>query len=342
MKMNNRIIYGAMAAAAVMLGACENAEQDFPDFKYNATYFPYQYPSRVLILGEDEQVDSTAPDNRGEFKIGCTMAGVYANDRSREVEYVIDESLAENLYTSSGVQLKALPHSYYNFHEGGTMVIPKGSMQGYLDISLTDEFFEDADSKELKYVIPVRIVRAQTDSVLHGVPAHPNADRRIDTDWYVKPMDFTIYGIRYINAWHGKYLYRGQDEYGTDKKVVYRHKYVEKCELADITTISRNQASFVTPVRKADGSSPGKIALILTFDADGKCAVTSSDASYAPVAGTGEFVKDGDMWGGKKRNVLHLAYSYTDPATNELHTVKDTLVVRDRNVKLETYSPVVK
>jgi len=49
------------------------------------------------------------------------------------------------------------------------------------------------------------------------------------------------------------------------------------------------------------------------------------------------FVKDGDMWGGKKRNVLHLAYSYTDPATNELHTVKDTLVVRDRNVKLGPY-----
>ena len=48
------------------------------------------------------------------------------------------------------------------------------------------------------------------------------------------------------------------------------------------------------------------------------------------------------MWGGKKRNVLHLAYSYTDPATAELHTVRDTLVVRDRNVKLETYSPVVK
>ena len=29
-------------------------------------------------------------------------------------------------------------------------------------------------------------------------------------------------------------------------------------------------------------------------------------------------------------------------ATAELHTVRDTLVVRDRNVKLETYSPVVK
>jgi len=205
-----------------------------------------------------------------------------------------------------------------------------------------DEFFEDADSKNLKYVIPVRIVRAQTDSVLHGVPAHPNADCRIDTDWYVKPMDFTIYGIRYINAWHGKYLYRGQDEYGTGNKVVYRHKYVEKCELADITTISKNQASFETQVRKADGNSPGKIALILTFDADGKCAITSRDTSYASVTGTGEFVKDGDMWGGKKRNVLHLAYSYTDPATSELHTVRDTLVVRDRNVKLETYSPVVK
>lgn len=142
-----------MVAAAVMLGACENAEQDFPDFKYNATYFPYQYPSRVLILGEDEQIN-TAPDNRGEFKIGCTMGGVYANDRSRDVEYVIDESLVENLYTSSGVELKALPRSYYNYHEGGTMVIPKGSMQGYLDIKLTDEFFEDADSKNLKYVIP--------------------------------------------------------------------------------------------------------------------------------------------------------------------------------------------
>lgn len=341
MKMNNRIIYGAMVAVAVMLSSCENSEQDFPDFKYNATYFPYQYPSRVLILGEDEQVDTT-PDNRGEFKIGLTMAGVYANDRSRDVEYVIDETLAENLYAASGEELKALPRSYYNFREEGTIVIPKGSMQGYMNIQLTDAFFADAESGNLKYVIPVRIVSAQTDSVLYGVPAHPNADRRIATDWYVKPMDFTIYAIRYINPWHGKYLYRGQDEYGTDNKVVYRNKYVEKCELADIKTISKNQASFETQVRKTGGASPGKIALVLTFDADGKCAITSSPASYAPVTGTGEFVKDGDMWGGKKRNVLHLAYSYTDPATAELHTVRDTLVVRDRNVKLETYSPVVK
>ncbi|HIW65459.1 MAG TPA: DUF1735 domain-containing protein [Candidatus Alistipes intestinipullorum] len=339
--MNNRIVYGVLAGIAlVMLGSCENWDQDFPDFKYTATYFPYQYPARVLILGEDEQVDTT-PDNNGEFRIGLTMAGAYSNDRDRRVEYVIDESLAENLSTSTGVKLEALPHSYYNFHESGALTIPKGSMQGYMDIKLTDEFFADAASKDLRYVIPVRIISAQTDSVLFGRPAHPDADRRIATDWYVAPMDFTIYAIRYINPWHGKYLYRGQDEYGDGKKVIYRNKYVEKCELADITTLSKNQALFETQVRNIDGNSPGKISLVLTFDDDGKCAVTSNESSYAVVTGTGEFVKDGDKWGGKKRNVLHLSYSYTDPATSELHMVKDTLVVRDRNVKLETYSPVV-
>lgn len=339
--MNNRLIYALLAGVAVVLVSCHNAKQEFPDYKYNATYFSYQYPIRTLIQGEDEQIN-TDQDNKGIFRIGVTMGGAYSNNKSRKVEYVIDETLTENLYSSTGVELAALPHSYYNFNESGTIVIPKGSMQGYMDIQLTDSFFEDVDSENFKYVIPVRIVTSETDSVLRGVPLFEGADRRIATEWYVKPLDFTIYAIKYINPWHGTYLYRGRDQYGVNNTVVYRNQYVERSEIKSLTTIAKNQTKLITQVRQSTGASPGDISMILTFDAENKCVVTSDASSYATVTGSGKFVKGGDSWGGKARHVIHLDYTYTDPATTEQHQVKDTLVIRDRNVKLETYSPVVK
>jgi hypothetical protein len=51
-----------------------------------------------------------------------------------------------------------------------------------------------------------------------------------------------------------------------------------------------------------------------------------------------QFVRNGDEWGGKKRNVLHLQYKVE--FANSTHEFADTLVIRDRGVKMETFQPV--
>ena len=43
-----------LAALTLALTACENGDQEFPDYDYRTVYFAYQYPVRTLVLGEDE------------------------------------------------------------------------------------------------------------------------------------------------------------------------------------------------------------------------------------------------------------------------------------------------
>jgi len=50
----------------------------------------------------------------------------------------------------------------------------------------------------------------------------------------------------------------------------------------------------------------------------------------------------GDEWGGKKRNSIVINYQVTDVANNETHQATDTLVIRDRDVRLEVFTPVIK
>ena len=62
-------------------------------------------------------------------------------------------------------------------------------------------------------------------------------------------------------------------------------------------------------------------------------------ATTYTVSGTGKLVNDGDMWGEQKRDVLHLNYQVNFGTT--VHSFKDTVVMRDRGVKMETFTPFV-
>lgn len=57
------------------------------------------------------------------------------------------------------------------------------------------------------------------------------------------------------------------------------------------------------------------------------------------VSGTGALVKKGDTWGDEKRDVLYLKYQVNFGTTT--HSFTDTVVMRDRGVKMETFNPVV-
>src|SRR5690606_27897087 len=93
----------------------------------------------------------------------------------------------------------------------GNFTIPKGKFFGEIEVQLTDAFLDDPKAFLTRYVIPVRITSSTADSVLSGKPAvSENPDPRVSGDWDIVPKDFTLFGIKFVNPYHGKYLHRGK------------------------------------------------------------------------------------------------------------------------------------
>ena len=344
MKHTIKIAFPILLLLAVF--SCKNEPWDFPDYRFSSTYFPYQTPVRTLVLGTYDEVDNTK-DNNLQFSIGVAIGGLYDNGQDRKVGYVLDETLTQKLYTSAGDTLVPLPQDYYTLSPTGSMVVPKGSMQGFIDVQLKDAFLNDPRAFKNRYVIPLKLISTETDSILSGYTLKSNPDPRIASDWTIVPKNYTLYGIKFINQYHGKFLYRGKDMLTNAAatkvdEVVYRQKFVEKNAVVALTTKGRSQVELTAAVRRTAGS-PGNFKAKLTFDVQGAtCVITTAPGSAYPVTGTGKFIKEGDEWGGKKRNTIILDYQITDVAKGEFHHVNDTLVMRDRAVVLETFTPVIK
>ncbi|MGB5420220.1 DUF5627 domain-containing protein, partial [Algibacter sp.] len=138
---------------------------------------------------------------------------------------------------------------------------------------------------------------------------------------------------------------------------VYRSEFVVGDELIPVSTAGRKSATTTIDVRRPGIATNSKLSLLLTFNDNEEITVTNADAgSSVAVTGSGKFVEDGDEWGGQSRDVIYLDYEYretevevtenrffgtlisTETATFDLlHTVKDTLVIRDRDVKFEEF-----
>jgi hypothetical protein len=113
---------------------------------------------------------------------------------------------------------------------------------------------------------------------------------------------------------------------------------VERDELVMVTTSGKNNVELSNIIRRGSASSPGSVNIELLFDASDNCTIRSFGDDAYSVSGTGKFVENGGMWGGKEHDALFLEYSYTDAVNNETHVVNDTLVVRDRNVVFELFA----
>lgn len=341
MKYIIRIIIPVVLLFAMM--SCENKDWSFPDYAYPTVYFPYQTPARTLVLGDYDLADNTK-DNNLQFSIGVTMGGVYENTKDRNIDYVVDETLTQNLFTTSDVRILPLPAAYYTLSPTGTVTIPKGEYSGFIDVQLTDAYLNDTNSYRVTYVVPLRLTDADGDSILQGKPnlGLPNPDIRLLSNWVLAPRNYTLYGIKFINPYHGKYLLRGRDvakdTLGTPvDTVVYHAKFVEDNAIRALKTVGRYKVEVTGAVRKESGSQ-GNYTAEITFSANGDCTITQKAGSAFPVTGTGKFVEDAEEWGGKKRNTLYLNFQVTDAAHYETHQVNDTLVIRDRDVRFETFA----
>ena len=339
------------------IAACENQPISFPDFDYNAVYFPYQLPVRTLSLGED-RIDNSL-DKEYKFDIGVSIGGMYENKKDWTVDYVVDNTLTDKVYTLTSPQvytednkIESLPSSYYTLSPTGTVTIPKGDFNGMIRVQLTDQFFNDTIAITGRYVIPLKITDTSADSILSGQEAISNPDPRIVGNWVSNksPKYWVMYGINYVNAYHGTYLHRGRDIRTTtatgviEDTIIFRnpHGYVEKDALIKLATIGRKKV-ITNGVGNQIGAS---YSMVIEFANDkgtpGAITITPRPGLTNAVTGTGQYydiANSSEKWTGLKWQSMYLSYTYDDGTYT--HQINDTLVFRDRGIKFTQNSIVV-
>ena len=349
----------AVLISLLGISSCQNDPNVFPNFDYTTTYFAWQYPVRTLVLGTESYYDNSN-DIKHQFVIQASMGGVYSNMKDINVGFELDPSLVDSLSILSGadtVRLKMLPSNYYEPITSSNMVIPKGSFNGGITIKLTDAFFNDPLSYTNKYVLPLRMLSSQTDSILKGkvkssastslitsIASKWNIDPRVAANWDVKPMNFTIYAIKYVNQYHGYYLKRGVQKEttvgvtGTDKSYGWEKQYIEYTTyIPKLTTLTLNKLLYSDKL----ALSSEKFIAVVDVASDNSVTITKDPKSTTNISGTGKYVTGVEEWGGKKRGAFYLNYTVSDPTTNKSYSVKDTLVIRDNAVAVETFIPTI-
>lgn len=357
--LNYSIIVGSLALLILTVSSCQNQENVFPDFTYSTTYFPWQYPVRTLVLGESLYYDNSNDINHRFEPMAC-IGGMYANTKNRKVGFEVDPTLVDGLYFFNGtdtVKLQMLPSNYYNAITATSFIIPSGSFNGGITVQLTDAFFADSLSYSEKYVLPLRILNAQTDSILKGKPqqaalpsiipsvaAKWGVDPRVSNDWMIVPQNFTIFVINYVNKYNGTYLKRGVEVNQSvipyvSKGYGWENLFIEKTTyLPLLSTRALNKLLY------ADVTAVSKVGFRAILSVNGSAVTVQSESptSAVQVTGTGSFTTDQEQWGGKKRIAFYLNYQVTNSATSKSYNIKDTLVIRDNNVAVNTFIPIVK
>lgn len=350
MKRKTVIFPFLLLGVATLLSGCYNQDIAFDDYDSKTIYFPYQYPVRTLSLGND-LIDNSL-DREHKFHIGICVGGYYqTNKQNWQVEFEVDNSLVtDNLYNSAGDKLTVMPTSYYTLSPTAKVTIPKGSFSGLVEVRMSDEFFDDPAAVAGNYVIPLKIKSVQSPAqTISGVAASNldhEADRHVATDWSIVPMDYTLFGVKFVNKYHGSWLRRGaltvRNSAGeVVDTYIYRAQYVEFDEVVTLKTTTLN--SFYTKLNiKGE-----ECRLNVSDDGQGDLSVASSADSQVRITfGSGSFKENGDAWGGTpekptKRDAIYLDYFY-NRADGNVCEVLDTLVFRDRGITIETERPTVK
>lgn len=346
-----KYLYKTLLVSALFsfMMSCSNQDIEFDDFEGGTSvYFAYQYPVRTIVLGEDTY--DTSLDNEHRCEIYATMGGVYANKKKVSIDVVVADSLCKNLFFEDGSSVVPMPSNYYAL--SGSQIVLDKALMGAVGVQLQDAFFADPKALSKTYVIPLLMTNVQNaDRILTGRLIADGAPRTYSAGWDIQPQDYILYCLKFINSWHGNYLRRGVDqitENGVTTTNVRRTANVEKDEICNLETAALKLVNYpVSTTYTVTGSDnkPTKATLncdlLLTFNDQNECTITSKTEGVT-ASGTGKFVKNGDKnsWGSKDRNVVYLEYK-VDFGAKQCVT-KDTLVVRDRGIKAEWFSPTYK
>ena len=363
-----KYIYGvALGALSLAYTSCYNADKEFPDYEGGTTaYFPYQFPVRTLVLGND--IYDNSLDNAHKCRIWATMGGAYGG-RNAFVDFVVDPTLCDNLWFvdeggNASYRVTPLPSDYYTL---SSSVIPyNGDQRGYVEVKFTDKFFEDENAINNYYVIPLLMKNVTgIDHILTGTPREGLTPSRTNTeDWDVLAKDYVLYCVKYMNPWQANYIRRGVDvvtEAGKDPATIVRkdfslinsdlERYTENPvnandEVCSIRTKNMTQAVFPVSFKTSGASVPCN--LLLTFNGN-TCTISTEDEGVT-VTGTGEYITKGTerseykdyQWGSNngqlvQRDILRLEYKVNFENKNIQVSTNDTLVVRDRASNMKVF-----
>ena len=333
-----------LLSIVTLLAGCENRDVDFPDFAFQAVYFPFQTPVRTLILG-DEEIGDNSIDREHAFSVGVAIGGMYQNTKDREITIEFAPELAVNIKDAgTGKNLELLPAQYYSatFNK---IIIPAGSFFGKLRVNLTDAFFADSLATGLRYVIPLRITDAKGDSILSGMPATSvtSPDPRIPSDWLVPPKNWVLFAVKYINPYHGVYLLRGKrtNVNNSSDVVIYSARFIDDNDMTKLTTRSLTESYMSTVGGTNKESANAKYSMKLIFnEANKSVTVSRRNAATVSVNGTGKFYSKADeqaeSYNGKKHRTIYLDYTYVDGSNT--YQVNDSLVFVDTDMKFEEFA----
>src|SRR5690606_27976307 len=222
-----------------------------------------------VVLGEDMNVDNTL-DKEHKVEIKATLGGTRNNTENVVIDIEADNTLLDNLYfPNNGPKIEPLPANYYSLASDQITISP-GNIMGGVQIQLTDGFFSDPSAITNTYALPLKMKNVQ------------HADSILST------KDFVLYTLKFINQWHGNYLRRGADIMTGDvARNVTRHAaYVENDELNKLNTRSLHSTAFPIQFRDAEGGNIFSCTLLLDFDQEGKCTISTNTTGYT-ATGTG-------------------------------------------------------
>lgn len=340
----------------VLTTSCENGDREFDDFDYQTVYFAQQSPIRTIVLGDD--VYDTSLDNEHKCKIMVTLGGVWTNRADRHVRIAVDNTLCDGLKFSDGRDVLAMPESYYRL-TSTEITIPTGQVTGGAVVELTDAFFADPLALEANYVIPVKIISADVDSILSGVAKVENPVLTHAGDWSTQPMNYQLYAVKYKNKMHGAWLSHGIDELNTNgvaTTVNREPQYIENADVRYLSSLGLNSSLYnvSTTVDLKVKNDKGEIVdgkltltcgLRLDFDNSDNCTISTTSADCtASGSGKWEYKAAKKAWGDQDRDQITLEYEikYNYMELGEpryrILKAKDVLVMRDRQSKFETFS----
>lgn len=339
MKKNN--LLKCMFAAILAFGftACENDDIEFPDFEKQTVYFPYQYPVRTLVMGDDEY--DTTLDKQHKCQIKATFGGSY-NGSDGSVQVAIENSLVNGLTFANGKPVKAMPESYYSLST--TDLKFNGTFNGTTEVQLTDAFFNDPDAVNGAYVIPL-VMKSQKGftEILTGTPNEgvENPSRFDDSAWKVKPMDYVLYCVKYLNQYSGYWLAAGTDKITDETGTKTQERKAATVETRNVIQIkTKSLTESVLTVSYAFASKTMTADLLLSFNESGNCTVSSLTEGVT-ATGTGKWEDDGakKAWNQKDRDMIDLSYTVNFGDGNVAETT-DNLIWQRSGIQLEEFTPI--
>jgi len=152
MKYISNIVTMSCLLVAILVFGCEEYDEYKYDFQHTAVYFPQegQEQTRSFIVNEDRTI-----------QVGVELGGRRENTTRETVTYVLDSGMVD-----TAVGQVMLPSSYYEIANGGEFVIPAGSFQGLLEITIDTAFYHDTLALSGDYVLPFRLTETSADSIL--------------------------------------------------------------------------------------------------------------------------------------------------------------------------------